>query len=632
MKTFAILAMSGLASAHLDAVCSCTDSAVPGTVGFYFATYHGMPNSASVPGQVVIKAPSGQTSSFSFSTFKAGLNRSNQNGALMTQDVKSSWGLAATATCSCYGGNVATTITENGAQQTATKGITMQPSTTNNACSPGATTTWYKAELNGATSGTYIMHTVGTDMNLAPYGSASTVCGFTAARKLVLDLSISDGMAGCTGAAAAVANSNGTPASCQNVASGSICPMTCKSGFYAGGETVCKNGAWVNSFSCGSGRVCAASGITSTGIAFAGGVTGDGCGFTSANGVTCTLSCTNGKMAAPASASVTCDNGSWTLNTAGATCVDAPPTPPPTPRSTATNGGWGSWPSANSATCSASCGAGTKTLTRPCDSPAPANGGAPCSGAATKQVACNHGNCPVHCATTAFDAWTACTKSCGKGSQSRSRTVTTQNLHGGYVCPYLKETRNCNESPCPINGGWSQWSSWSVCDKTCDTGVHARTRACNTPAPVNGGNDCSGIDGGENTEDRPCNTHTCFCPKCKYEGGRMTVFHLSLHTEHKGRVHGPRAVHTKCAGGSKTGACTKSYVMAHSCHYNSKTGCKCVCKKPTEQQTRDHHEIAEDTNANGADKEDLTNYKRSNPTRSDAPWHRRGAGERTPSN
>lgn len=328
MKTFAILAMSGLASAHLDAVCSCTDSAVPGTVGFYFATYHGAPSvGASVPGQVVIKAPSGQTSSFSFSTFKAGANRSNQNGAQMMDDVKTSWGLAATATCSCYGGNVAATITENGAQQTATKGITMQPSTTNNACTQGATTTWYKAELQSATSGTYIMHTTGTDMNLAPYGASSTVCGFTAARKLVLDLSISDGLAGCTGTPAAVANSNGTPASCQNVASGSICPITCAGGFYAGGETVCKNGAWSNSFTCGTGMACSASGI---GAPF-GGVSGSGCGFTTADGVTCGLSCPNGQTASPASATASCDNGNWDIHDDNAVCVaTAAPTAAPT--------------------------------------------------------------------------------------------------------------------------------------------------------------------------------------------------------------------------------------------------------------------------------------------------------------
>ena len=58
-------------------------------------------------------------------------------------------------------------------------------------------------------------------------------------------------------------------------------------------------------------------------------------------------------------------------------------------------------------------------------------------GAETKP--CNHGPCPIHCATTAFSAWTTCTKSCGTGSQLRSRSIATHARHGGYVCPYLAE-------------------------------------------------------------------------------------------------------------------------------------------------------------------------------------------------
>ena len=50
----------------------------------------------------------------------------------------------------------------------------------------------------------------------------------------------------------------------------------------------------------------------------------------------------------------------------------------------------------------------------------------------------------MHCATSAFSAWSACTKSCGTGAQSRSRTVTNKAANGGYVCPYLDETRVCN--------------------------------------------------------------------------------------------------------------------------------------------------------------------------------------------
>ena len=43
-----------------------------------------------------------------------------------------------------------------------------------------------------------------------------------------------------------------------------------------------------------------------------------------------------------------------------------------------------------------------------------------------------------------------------------------------------------------VDGGWTQWSSWSSCPKTCGVGSHTRTRTCTNPAPEGGGADCVG--------------------------------------------------------------------------------------------------------------------------------------------
>jgi hypothetical protein len=111
----------------------------------------------------------------------------------------------------------------------------------------------------------------------------------------------------------------------------------------------------------------------------------------------------------------------------------------------------------------------------------------------------------VHCATSAFSGWSTCTAACATGTQSRSRTVTSHAAHGGYTCPYLAETRNCNTQACPINGGWSGYGGWGGCSKTCDGGTKYRSRSCTNPSPAHGGAGCSG----GTTDSTSCNTQAC---------------------------------------------------------------------------------------------------------------------------
>ena len=56
------------------------------------------------------------------------------------------------------------------------------------------------------------------------------------------------------------------------------------------------------------------------------------------------------------------------------------------------NGKYGVWSSYNS--CSKSCGGGSQKRTRKCDSPAPAFGGANCDGPKEQSQSCNTQNCP----------------------------------------------------------------------------------------------------------------------------------------------------------------------------------------------------------------------------------------------
>ena len=50
---------------------------------------------------------------------------------------------------------------------------------------------------------------------------------------------------------------------------------------------------------------------------------------------------------------------------------------------------------------------------------------------------CTDGECPIHCETSSFTAWSPCSVTCGGGSRSRSRSVVTSPQFNGDVCPHL---------------------------------------------------------------------------------------------------------------------------------------------------------------------------------------------------
>ena len=149
-----------------------------------------------------------------------------------------------------------------------------------------------------------------------------------------------------------------------------------------------------------------------------------------------------------------------------------------------------------------SCGNGFRTRGRSVLAP-PAYGGIACPNLEEKQE-CNAGECPIHCSVSHWSEWSTCTKVCGGGTYSRSRSVTRHAQHGGYVCPSLAESSSCNDVGCPVGCVLSDWQAWSSCSATCSWGIEKKVRPV-LVQPKNGGQKC-----GTTEHFRPC--HAGYCP------------------------------------------------------------------------------------------------------------------------
>lgn len=84
----------------------------------------------------------------------------------------------------------------------------------------------------------------------------------------------------------------------------------------------------------------------------------------------------------------------------------------------------------------------------------------------------------VDCEVSEWSFFSGCSASCDSGTQSRRRSIVVAPLGGGATCPPLEETRACNEEPCPV-----------VCDLPTEGGDDCRTfiNACSESPCMNGG-------------------------------------------------------------------------------------------------------------------------------------------------
>ena len=180
---------------------------------------------------------------------------------------------------------------------------------------------------------------------------------------------------------------------------------------------------------------------------------------------------------------------------------------------------WSLW-----STCSKTCGSGTRYRTRTVTSSTILNG-ATCP-TLREEEPCNTQACPINCTVSDWSDWSTCSKTCGGGTQSITRTIKTQPANGGTLCPALSENISCNTQACPIDCAVSDWSNWSTCknngyDVTCGGGTRTRSKTIITQ-PTNGGTPCPNL-----SETIMCNTQECPSVKSEIGNARGTEFNFA---------------------------------------------------------------------------------------------------------
>ncbi|KFO81131.1 A disintegrin and metalloproteinase with thrombospondin motifs 7, partial [Cuculus canorus] len=84
--------------------------------------------------------------------------------------------------------------------------------------------------------------------------------------------------------------------------------------------------------------------------------------------------------------------------------------------------------------------------------------------------------------------------------------------------------------PEAVDGGWSSWSSWAACSRSCGAGVQSAERQCSSPTPKYGGRYCLG----ERKRIRICNIRPCPLDKPSFRQVQCSQFNPMLY---KGKLY-----------------------------------------------------------------------------------------------
>eukprot|EP01128_Nolandella_sp_AFSM9_P010412 TRINITY_DN718_c0_g2_i1.p1 TRINITY_DN718_c0_g2~~TRINITY_DN718_c0_g2_i1.p1 ORF type:complete len:747 (+),score=118.28 TRINITY_DN718_c0_g2_i1:275-2242(+) len=137
--------------------------------------------------------------------------------------------------------------------------------------------------------------------------------------------------------------------------------------------------------------------------------------------------------------------------------------------------------------CTKTCGTGEKTRTRTIIVD-PVAGGGSCP-SLTQTAQCNTHVCDRNCEVSGFGPFSECSVPCGDGYKTRNQTIVVEPAGNGALCPALVESLSCNLKDCDKNCVMSEWAEWSACSVSCGNGSRYRSRYIETN-PVGEGDQC----------------------------------------------------------------------------------------------------------------------------------------------
>jgi len=159
--------------------------------------------------------------------------------------------------------------------------------------------------------------------------------------------------------------------------------------------------------------------------------------------------------------------------------------------------------------CSVPCGGGgRRELTRTVISPPVRGAGCP---PLKLMQNCGAEKCPVDCRVGVWSGWSECSALCGGGIKERMRKVLQKAEHGGQPCGSVTDAQECNAQACNQDCKLSKWTEWSACSATCGSGTQQRTRKVRELAVGTGS--CPGPHSHDRANFRMCQLPACERPK-----------------------------------------------------------------------------------------------------------------------